>query len=359
MSDKIPLAIIGCGIIGESHIRGYVDNPLVEVAAICDIDEARLDFIGDKYGITRRFTHIGRLLLEAISMRSMSASHNLHRRSDRKRVWGTSTARSRWWHLCRRVNMEEAPSAGRPYIQLGLSQRREGARRHRCYRPGRLYHMRLRLPAPAYVDGYATKEFVNMTTAGGGALFDMGVYHISQLLYLTGVPKLERVTGQTYAEIAMDEERRKISGFNVEELGCGFAFYENGLTMDILESWAIHARPFPSSILCGSLGGITLSPLTLHTREQDMESDLAVDLKAMNYLDHTVYADAAFYDNSQQHWAHVLAGTAPRLKRRIALETQKVQEASSWPPSWDARDRRGDRRPSVSRALEIPNLASD
>ena len=117
---------------------------------------------------------------------------------------------------------------------------------------GHIYHMRsygFRRRGRPYVDGYARKEFVNTVTSGGGALFDMGVYHISQLLYLTGLPKLERVTGRTYAEIAMDEGRRKISGFNVEELGVGFASYENGLSMDILESWAIHGKPFPASAI--------------------------------------------------------------------------------------------------------------
>ena len=371
MSDKIPLAIIGCGIIGESHIRGYVDNPLVEVAAICDIDEARLNLIGDKYGIARRFTHIGRLLLEKdiaavdvclhnnlhapVSIAAMEAGKDVYCEKPMAGTYADALA------------IEEARqrTGRRLHIQLGLIYNDETKAARRLIeagRLGRLYHMRsygYRRRGRPYVDGYATKEFVNTTTAGGGALFDMGVYHISQLLYLTGVPKLERVTGQTYAEIAMDEERRKISGFNVEELGCGFAFYENGLTMDILESWAIHARPFPSSILCGSLGGITLSPLTLHTREQDMESDLAVDVKAMNYLDHTVYADAAFYDNSQQHWAHVLAGNCPQIETaRIALETQKVQEgifmAAQLGREVSAEEIAAR---SVSRALEIPNLA--
>ena len=62
--DKIRVAVIGNGIIGESHISTYRSIPEAEVAAICDINEARLNEIGDRYGIARRFTHIGKLLLE-------------------------------------------------------------------------------------------------------------------------------------------------------------------------------------------------------------------------------------------------------------------------------------------------------
>ena len=40
--------------------------------------------------------------------------------------------------------------------------------------------------------------------AGHGALYDMGVYHISQILYILGIPKLERVSGMTYQEIGAD-----------------------------------------------------------------------------------------------------------------------------------------------------------
>jgi hypothetical protein len=198
-----------------------------------------------------------------------------------------------------------------------------------------------------------------MTTSGGGALFDMGVYHISQLLYLTGIPELERVCGHTYAEVAMDEGRRAISGYNVEELGVGLATYKGGLSMDILESWAIHGKPFPSSVICGSEAGMSLSPLTIHSRKYNVETDTTVDLSEMDYLDHTVYADGAHYDNSQQHWVHALLGKCDLLPTaKIALETQRVQEGIYFSERL-GREVTADEieELSESKALEIPNLA--
>ena len=126
---------------------------------------------------------------------------------------------------------------------------------------GKIYHARsygYRRRGRPYVDGYAEKEFDQSWIAQHGALFDMGVYHISQLLYLMGLPKLERVTGKVYQELDMDPVRREISQFDVEELGVGFAYYENDLTLDIIESWAIHGGPFPPSSIYGSKGGISL-----------------------------------------------------------------------------------------------------
>ncbi|MBQ3816199.1 MAG: Gfo/Idh/MocA family oxidoreductase, partial [Clostridia bacterium] len=59
--DKIRVAIIGNGIIGEAHLSTYRNIPEAEVAAICDINEERLNDVGDRFGIKRRFTHIGKL----------------------------------------------------------------------------------------------------------------------------------------------------------------------------------------------------------------------------------------------------------------------------------------------------------
>jgi len=186
----------------------------------------------------------------------------------------------------------------------------------------------------------------------------MGVYHISQLLYLTGIPKLERVTGHTYAHIAMDEGRRKESGYDVEELGIGLATYAGGLSMDFIESWAIHGAPFPGSAIYGSEAGLTLQPLTFHSRKHNMEIDTTVDLNQMDYLDHTVYASGAHYDNSQQHWVHALLGLCDLLPTaKIALETSRVQEGIKLSQQL-GREILAEEIPQLSqgRSLEIPNL---
>ena len=52
-------------------------------------------------------------------------------------------------------------------------------------------------------------------------------------------PATLRISGKVYQETDMDEGRRKISGYNVEELGLGFIKFAGGVTMDMIESWAI------------------------------------------------------------------------------------------------------------------------
>ena len=155
----------------------------------------------------------------------------------------------------------------------------------------------------------------------------MGVYHISQLLYLTGNPKVLRVSGQIYQELAMDEKRRAESGFDVEELGVGFVKLENNLTMDVIESWAIHSPPFPGSLICGSEGGICMDPFTYCSSLADVTLTSKPDMGADEYRNHQLNPALSNYDSSQRHWVAALRGDAKLLPTaEIALNTMFVSE---------------------------------
>lgn len=54
--DKVRIAIVGVGSIGEVHLQCYMDNPLCEVVALCERDEARLAQMQSQYGIAAAYT---------------------------------------------------------------------------------------------------------------------------------------------------------------------------------------------------------------------------------------------------------------------------------------------------------------
>jgi predicted dehydrogenase len=144
---------------------------------------------------------------------------------------------------------------------------------------------------------------------------------------LTGNPKLLRVSGQIYQEIAMDEARKQESGFDVEELGVGFAKFEDNLTMDIIESWAIHAPPFQGSVICGSEGGVCLDPFQFFTSMSDLTLTADADMWLDEYRNHQLDPKLAFYDSSQAHWAAALRGDADLMPTaEIALNTMLISE---------------------------------
>jgi predicted dehydrogenase len=57
MNQKLNVAVVGLGF-GAEFVPIYLDHPDVETVAICDLDEGRLQKVGDRFGIERRFRDV-------------------------------------------------------------------------------------------------------------------------------------------------------------------------------------------------------------------------------------------------------------------------------------------------------------
>jgi predicted dehydrogenase len=155
----------------------------------------------------------------------------------------------------------------------------------------------------------------------------MGVYHIIQMLYLLDNPKPLRITGQIYQETDMDPIRRQKSGYDVEELGMGFVRFEGGVTLDILESWAIHLDNFDGSFIVGSQGGIRLHPFGFFHSLGDLSFNSSTDLSEFNYRLKNVHEQGDVYDSAQHHWIAALQGRVDLLPTaELALNTMLISE---------------------------------
>ena len=324
MADrKIRVGIIGVGQIGKSHVNNYLNIPEAELVAIADIDEPELRRVGELNKIPNLYTDFRRLLArDDIEAVDVCLHNNYHRpvteealRAGKHVYCEKPMAGS---YADARSMIETARSCSRQLsIQLAFvfqPETRAARKLIEAGKLGKIYHARsygFRRRGRPFVDGYGKAPFVSKTTAGGGALFDMGVYHISQILYLLGRPKVERIVGRIYQECDMDPNRREEGRYDVEELGCGFVNFENGLSLDILESWAIHTSPFEGSFISGSQGGIRLSPFSFHSYLCDMVADTTFDLKEHEYRTHQLNPLSACYDSPQQHWISSLLGKVP------------------------------------------------
>jgi predicted dehydrogenase len=179
----------------------------------------------------------------------------------------------------------------------------------------------------AFVDGYGTPTFVQKKFSAGGALFDMGVYHIAQVLYLLGNPQPLRISGKTYQKMEMHEKRREQSGYDVEELGMGFVRLAGDLTLDIIEAWAIHLDAFEGSAVVGDKGGVRLNPFGFFKSAGHLDFSSTADLEKAKFRWETVAGDHACYAGPQQHWIAALQGKVPLLPTaEIALNTMLISE---------------------------------
>jgi predicted dehydrogenase len=195
---------------------------------------------------------------------------------------------------------------------------------------GKVYHARstgFRRRGRPYVDGYGTFNFVKKNIASGGALYDMGVYHIANMLYLLGNPKVARISGKIYQETEMDEGRRQVAHYDVEELGIGLVKFKGGITLDLIEAWAIHLDSFEGSSLAGSRGGLRLSPFGFFQNVGDLSLNATANLDSFIQRLHDLRPNADAFDSPQHHWAAVLQGRVPLLPTaELALNTMLISE---------------------------------
>ena len=341
--QPINIALIGTGIIAHTHAEKYRAIKGVNIVAACDIDEAKLNAFCDKWDIPHRYTDYRKLLeRDDITAVDVNLHNNLHApisiavMAAGKHCYCEKPMAGSYTDA---VAMKQAAAkyGVKLHIQLAMlygSHMLCAKRLIESGRLGKLYHARsygYRRRGRPFVDGYAEKEFVQQEWGGHGALYDMGVYHISQLLYLLGTPKVSRVSGSIYQELAMD--RRAESGFDVEEMGVGLVKFENGLTLNILESWAIHGGQFPPSSIHGSEGGLQFisnheqGSLTLFSEIEGYPATTTLDVAAEHYRRRKIDPSIGMYMESQAHWISVLRGQCKPIDTpHIALETMLISE---------------------------------
>jgi predicted dehydrogenase len=337
--DEVRIGIVGVGQIGKKHLDRYQKVPHARVVALADIDEPEGRRVGEKYGIPNVYTDFRKLLArDDVDAVDVALHNKLHApvtvaalRAGKHVYCEKPMAGS---YADAKVMMDAAAECGRKLsiqlFSLFAKQTKVARRLIEAGRLGRIFHARstgYRRRGRPFVDGYGAPSFVKRAVAAGGALYDMGVYHIAQIVYLLGRPRVERISGKLYQEMEMDAERRAASGYDVEELGTGFVRFAGGVTLDVIESWAVHLDKFEGSCIVGSAGGIRLEPFSFHCTEQDVEMDATFDIDAADWRWHQLNAGEGAYDSSQHHWIAALRGEVELMPTaEVALETMLVSE---------------------------------
>ncbi len=337
--SKTRIGIIGCGQIAQQHMKSYGEIANAEIVACVDVNEAAAQRSADQYGIPNVYTSIDAMFerddLDAVDV---CLHNNFH---------ATATIKA----LHRGLNVYcDKPMAGsysdaaemlrvakqtklKLHIQLSTLYSDETIAAKRLIEAGELgplYHARsagFRRRGRPYVDGYGTPTFVQKRNSSGGALYDMGVYHISRMLYLLDNPDVERISGKAYQRTPIDPTRQTSSAYDVEELGMGFVRLKGECTLDIIESWAIHMDGFGGSWIVGDLGGIRLDPFGFFKTCADIEMNATANLGSARYRWNQLEGLADHYANSQVHWIAALRGEVDLLPTaQIALNTMLISE---------------------------------
>ncbi len=335
----IRIGIIGVGQIAKAHLETYSKMQGVELVAACDINADELAKVASQFKIPHTYTSFREMLerddLDAVDVclhNNFHAPFSIAVMEAGKHCYCEKPIAGSY--ADGKAMLDASARTGKMLsIQLAkLFDRGTRFAKHLIDQGqlGEVYHARscgTRRRGRPFVDGYGTPTFVQKRNSAGGALYDMGVYHISRALYLMGNPDVARISGKTYQKLAMHESRRASSGYDVEELGLGFVRFNNGSTLEVAEAWAVNLDSMGHSFVLGSKGGVKLEPFSFHSSIEDLEANTTFDEGGIEYrLSMTEPATHA-YTGPQQHWIAALRGEVELLPTdRIALQTSLISE---------------------------------
>ena len=263
--DKLRIGVIGLGM-GRHHIAGYQTHPQAEVVAVADPDAARLQEIGDKFSVARRYPS-GETLLAAEKLDVVSiVTPNKHHRDL------TLAALAAGCHvLCEKpmaMNAAEAremlaaaQAAGKRLMinfswrftdqSFALKAEVDAGLVGDIYFGRTIWHRRRGLPG---FGGW----FGQKALSGGGPLIDLGVHRLDLALWLMGYPKPVWVLGRTYNHIAAELAAQRGATYDVEDLAAGMITFDNGTSLVVEASWAanISERELMETRLYGTKAGL-------------------------------------------------------------------------------------------------------
>lgn len=272
---KLRIAMIGAGNIANSHLEAYKKSDNVEIAAICDINPARLKKTADKFGIDHRYTSETEMLksetLDAADVCVWNCNHakctiealdaKLHVLCEKPMAMSANEAEE----------MAEAAKRNNKLLMIGFVLRfGNNCRIAKDFIDngslGEIYHSKA-----TYLRRHGAPGgwFCNKELSGGGPVIDLGVHVIDLTRYLMGMPKPVSVYAVTQNKLGSRPYLKTDVGwkpedaldndiYNVEDFAAAIIRYDNGSTTLLETSYSLNGEEGTKQELFGTKGGFKL-----------------------------------------------------------------------------------------------------
>ncbi len=256
-SEKLRIGVIGVGI-GQAHIQAYKQSPNVEIVALCDANEERARSVAHNAELPdAQIFADHRAMLEKGNLDGVSVGlpNFLHR------PIAVDCLNAGVHVLCEKplaLNAKEgqkiadAAEKNNRICMVGQVNRfRDDSRFMKNAiengELGRTYYSHTgwlrKRGIPGYGGWFTTKEL-----SGGGPLIDIGVHLLDIAWWLCGCPNPVSVTGVAYSEFGPQgkgvgnygTDKIPEGTFDVEDLAVALIRFDNGLTINLEVSWALH-----------------------------------------------------------------------------------------------------------------------
>lgn len=296
MSKKFKIGIIGTGNIADLHIKGYLNNPQVELYAFCDIVKNRVQEKAKLYNVKHIFTDYKKMLelpeLDAVSVCTWNEQHAPCTIAALNAGKNVLCEKPTSISVKEAMDMKKAADNNGKLLMIGFVRRYgNDCKILKGFIDkdflGELYYAKATYLRKI---GNPGGWFGNKALSGGGPMIDLGVHVIDFVKYVMGNPKAVSVYGAAFNKLG---NRNNIKGkktykassagdndiCDVEDLAVATIRFDNGAVLHVETSFSLHIKEGEGKIeLFGTKGGAKLNPeLELYTEINDYMADITLD----------------------------------------------------------------------------------
>lgn len=294
------VGLLGAGsIIQWSHYPNFahaVDT--TEVVAVCDVQQERVQEFAESRGIAGVYTDyevmlsqedldivvvgVPNIFHKPMSIAALQAgAHVLCEKpvaltlADAQEMFETAEQHDRILTVGTHYRWSDAMQAARKSVDEGFY--------------GDIYMIRSVYTRRAGIPGFGS-WFTRRELAGGGCALDIGVHALDKALFLMDYPQPATVSGVTYDRLGRKgiglggwgADRRAIEQggkFDVEDLAYGLIRFQNGSSIMLQSSWAMHLPSEQVVEVYGTAGGAVVHYDKLQLFEDMHGAPVAIDVE--------------------------------------------------------------------------------
>jgi predicted dehydrogenase len=284
---KLKVGIIGTGWIAESHIDSYKRMKDVEVVALADLIEGKAERFAERFGVPFvRFYRSGHEMLEkeeldAVSICTYNATHAECTIDALEHGVNVLLEKPMCVTLDEAIAIRRAEKKSGKVLSIGFQPRFDANMQmiKRIVQSGALGEVYYIQTGGGRRRGIPGSTFIEKSTAGIGAVGDIGCYSLDMVLNAVGYPKPLTVSGYKSdffgrsPEYNSPEDARR---FSVDDFAAAFIRLEGGIILDFRISWAMHMDTPGDTLIFGKKAGLRIpstdcwngsigGPMTIYT----------------------------------------------------------------------------------------------
>ncbi len=265
---KLKVGIIGTGGIANQHMTQYLKMPDVEIVAAADLIPGRAEAFMKKFGVAGVHFYpshkelLDNETLDAVSVCTYNSQHApctiyaLEKGIPVLLEKPMSVTTEEAIEICR------AERKSGKFVSVGFQPRFDENMKmiKKIVESGVLGDIYYIQTGGGRRRGIPGATFIQKSTAGIGALGDIGCYSLDMVLNAIGYPKPLTVTGYTSDFFGTNPkyngENAKI--FSVDDFAAAFIRLEGGIILDFRISWAMHPDTTGDTIIFGKEGALRI-----------------------------------------------------------------------------------------------------